>query len=144
MKHFLILAVALASLLASCSKDNEEDQTMKGLVQFSEKPVYADDKITFQAEILYSATGQPAEVEFQVLENDIVRLEDKVNAETNIDGIGFSFRTPMISVTATQADFAGKTLTIFLDPKNKLTTEEYTSEQYINLYKKESVTIPEQ
>ncbi len=143
MKHLFILALVLASLLVSCSKDNEEDQTMKGLVQFSEKPAYADDKITFQAEILYSVAGQPAEVEFQVLENNVVLLEDKTKAENNIDGIGFSFRTPMISITAKQTDFAGKTLTVFLDPNNKLTTEEYTSQQYVDLYKKESVTIPE-
>ena len=143
MKHLFILALVLASLLVSCSKDNEEDQTMKGQVQFSEKPVYADDKITFQAEILYSAAGQPAEVEFQVLENNVVLLEDKTKAETNIDGIGFSFRTPMISITAKQTDFAGKTLTVFLDPNNKLTSEGYTSQQYVDLYKKESVTIPE-
>lgn len=142
MKEFLFFIFAMVFLFSSCSKDNEEDQTMKGLVQFSEDPTYANDQITFQAEILYSAAGQTAEIEFQVLEDDVMLLEDKAKAEKNIDGIGFSFRTPRISITAPQADFSGRTLTIYLDPDNKVTADDYTSQQYVDLNKKESVTIP--
>lgn len=139
----LLFPILLVSILVGCSKD-DDDETLKGLVQFIDGPTYANEKITFQAEILYSAQGKAAELEFQILEGDVALNNEKVTAENNVDGIGFSFRTPEIIISTPLSNFAGKNITIYLDPENKLTSPEYTSAQYVDTYKKKTVNIPQQ
>jgi hypothetical protein len=143
MKNLFLLSLLVLLAIAGCSKDDDDD-VIKGLVQFSQEPTYENEQITFQAEILYSVEGQPAEIQFQILEGDVVLNNETIKAETNIDGIGFSYRTPEIVVSTPLEDFGGKDLTFFLDPEHKLTQDQYTTEQAINLYKRKTVSIPAQ
>jgi len=115
---------------------------LKGLVSFSSDPVYSEGVITFKAQIQFGEVGRATDIEFDVLEGTTVLLSDVVTAASNPDGMGMFFETGTVSLSLDQAVYTGKTLTIHLDPENKITSDEYTTQQQVDLWKIETVDIP--
>ncbi len=56
--------------------------------------------------------------------------------------MGLWFETDPISYSLPSSQYSGQTITVYLDPDNKITSKEYTTATYVDLYKKSSVTIP--
>ncbi len=129
-------------LFLSCEKDED---TPKGLVSFAELPAYADGAITFQAQIEFSEPGKEVPIEFIVYEGDTELISDEAPAAANPDGQDLFWETGTVTLTLNPLDaFYGKTLTVHLDPDNKVTADEYTSAQEVETWKVESVPIPQQ
>jgi hypothetical protein len=140
LKALAFLSIFFLSV--SCSKEDNNEYVMKGLVSFSNDPVYSQAKITFKAQIQFPGSGQPVNIDYLVLADNVVRASETVIADFNPDGMGIWFETGLISTSISQTEYSGKYITIQLDPDNKITSSEYTSEIYINLYKKATVQIP--
>lgn len=142
MKTSFLLLVAFSLLFVGCSKD-DQDHPAQGLVSFASDPVYDDGKINFAAQIQFSTVGEAVDIEFQLMDGDVVVHSDAIGTENVDGGLGLFFETAEISVTlAPIASFSGKELTIWLDPENKVTAGEYTDDTNVNLWKKETVSIP--
>ncbi len=140
-KSFLIL-VAFSLLFAGCSKD-DQDNPVKGLVSFASDPVYAAGKINFAAQIQFSAVGEAVDIEYQLMDGDVIINSEAMKTENVDGGLGLFFETAELSITLTPIEsFSGKELTVWLDPENKVTASEYTDDTNVNLWKKETVRIP--
>ena len=143
MKNRILLLILSGILLTSCSIDKEEDM-VKGIVQFQEEPNYSNNQIKFKANIQFtSANSKGAKIEFKVLDGNTMIANGTAAAETNVDGgLNLFFYTPEITVTINASALSGKTILVHLDPDNKVTASQFTTELYVNLYKKATVTIP--
>lgn len=129
-------------LLAGCSKEDEVD-SLKGLVSFASNPAYDNGNISFVAQIQFSSSGQAVDIEYQLMDGDIVLQSETLSTENADGGLGLFFETAEIIVSLNPiSDFSGKDLTVWLDPENKVTASEYTDETNVNLWKKETVSIP--
>ncbi len=144
MYNNVLITILLAAIfLTACEKsDNNDDADMKGLVSFKEDPVFSGGKINFSVTVQFGAQGKAVEVEYDIMDGDSKISSGKANCSTNPDGLGMFWESQMVEVTIDQATYKGKTLTVFLDPANKVTANAYTDETYVNLYKKESILIP--
>jgi hypothetical protein len=142
MKKIIIIIFAFSILFVGCSKD-EIDNSVKGLVSFASDPVYSDDKINFTAQVQFSSVGEAVDIEFQLMDGDIVLLSEALSTENADGGVGLFFKTAEVAITLnSSANLLGKELTVWLDPENKVTASEYTDDMNVNLWKKESVSIP--
>ena len=142
--NVLITILLAASFLTACEKNDNDDDTdiLKGLVSFKQDPVFSDGKINFIVTVQFGAQGEAVEVEYDIMDGDSKISSGKANCSTNPDGLGMFWESQMVAVTIDQTTYKGKTLTVFLDPANKVTANTYTNETYVNLYKKESILIP--
>ena len=68
--------------------------------------------------------------------------EGNVECGSNTDGMNLFWESELEVVNIDAQTFSGKTLEVLLDPSHEITLPEYTSQQYIDLYKKASVVIP--
>ena len=140
-KTCVLLAFMVAStIFISCNSDPDSD--LKGLVGFADNPKYSNDVITFAAQIQYGFAGESIEIEYKIMSGETEIYNDKKIANINPDGMGLWFETDPISHNLPSSQYSGQTITVWLDPDNKITSPEYTTEAYIDLYKKESLTIP--
>ena len=143
MKNIILFLFLTGILLNSCSIDKEEDMT-KGIVQFQEDPAYSNNQIKFKANIQFaSANSKGAKIEFKILDGSSLIANGTASANINMDdGLNIFFHTPEITVTVNGSGLSGKTILVHLDPDNKVTASQFTTESYVNLYKKAFVTIP--
>ena len=141
-KHILTWVILIPILFFnSCTKE-EDKLSLKGLVSFAENPTYSSNTITFRAQIQFGGLGRPTEIEYQLLESGEGIFNGRANASSNPDGMGIWFETGQISVDIPLAEYSGSVITIWLDPDNKITLPEYTTQVSVDLWKKESVNIP--
>lgn len=142
MKKILLILITFSILIVGCSKE-DQDYFPKGLVSFASNPVYGNGKINFMAQIQFSDIGQAVDIEYQLLDGEIVLISDSKSTENADSGLGLFFKTLEISVSLDPiSNFSGKEITVWLDPENKVTASEYTDETNVNLWKKKTVIIP--
>ena len=143
MKKIMIFT-AVVLLVFSCGGNEESiEPSPKGLVTFSEEPVYSNGNIKFVAGIQFGFAGSPVIIEYQVLDGTQVVANGSANANINTDGgLNAFFETAIVEEAINANTYSGKTLTVWLDPENKVTADTYTDQQNVNLWKKEDVDIP--
>jgi len=129
-------------LFSQCTDDNGDDNAQKGLVSFKTEPVYSSGTISFAAQVQFGFVGKATNCEYQLLDGSTVITSGTANCNSNIDGMGLFWNSAGIQLNINQAIYTGKTLTVFLDPSNKITDDLYTTTSYVNLYKKAEVLIP--
>jgi hypothetical protein len=142
MRKLLVLFVSISILVLGCSKDKDDDP-LKGLVKFSSGPDYDNGAIVFTAEIQFAAVGKAENIEYQILEGNDVLLDESLETQNADGGLGLFFQSGEVTITLNPlSDFSGKELTVWLDPENKVTSDEYTDDTDVNLWKKKTVSIP--
>jgi hypothetical protein len=139
----MLMIMSLVLLFSACSKDDDSLPTVKGLVSFKQNPVYTTNKISFSIQIQFGGGGKAVDIEYKLLDGSSVIASGKSTADNNPDGLKLFYETSMVEITIDSNALKGKTLTVHLDPDNKLTLQEYTTDTYVNLYKKASVQIPQ-
>jgi hypothetical protein len=137
-----ILPLLILLFLFACSKDDENNTTYKGLVYFTEDPVYLNGYITFTAIVQFGFKGKAVPIEYQVLEGNTLITGGDAATVNGDAGLGAFFETDPISIPIDLDTYSGKTITVWLDPDNKITDDEYTNDDMVELFKKEEVTIP--
>lgn len=141
MKKTILLLAAISILVFSCKKEDEDP--LKGLVTFESGPTYTNGTIVFTAQIQFGEVGEAVQIEYQLLEGDVVLLSETLETQNADGGLGAFFISPDVTITLDPIeDFSGKDLTIWLDPENKVTSDEYTDDMNVDLWKKETVSIP--
>lgn len=146
-KLIFIIGILGLVFLSSCDDDNGDTNELKGIVSFTgSSPFYENGEIVFVAQIQYGAVGEGVDIDYQVLDGDMVIFTESVPIKTNNDGgLNIFFISPEVHIELSPLDdFKGKELTVYLDPENEHTADEYTTEQYISLYKRKTVSIPEE
>jgi hypothetical protein len=155
MKRNLLLTLTIILLgTISCKKDNNEFPSyLKGIVKFkpyemSSGPqplLYADNEIRFVVDLQLSGSTKKLdiEVDYHLLDGTEKIGEGKVRVNILLDaGLGIYWGSDENYIPINAAALKGKTLTVYLDPDNKYTGNNYTNESQVNLYKKASITIP--
>ena len=145
MKFKTLITIILSGfLLSACNliDKNDDNNSMKGLVSFRNKPVYSNGQISFIVSVQFGFKGKEVEVEYELLEGDTKITSGKTNCNTDLSGLGIFWTSPVVFVPVNQATYKGKTLTVFLDPSNKVTESTLTSALYVDSYKKGDVVIP--
>jgi hypothetical protein len=140
--YVLTILLVLVILCSGCFKDNDKPSGSKGLVSFKQNPVYTPGKIAFTAQIQFGEGGKTVDIEYKLYDGSTELASGMALADSNPDGFGLFYATPAIEIAINGNALNGKTLTVYLDPDNKVTLPEYTTETYVNLYKKASVLIP--
>ena len=131
----------------ACSLNSEDDLNgdgeTQGLVQFASGTHYdsSTSEVKFTAFVQYGAVGKPIDIEYQLLDGTTVITSGKALADEDKSSLGIAFYTPEIAIGIDKNVYSTKTLTIYLDPSNKVTADEYTSDNYVNLYKKKKIII---
>lgn len=138
---FFCLAISGILILSGCTKDKDND-SLKGLVSFASGPSYIDGKLNFKAQIQYGAVGKPVDIEYLILDGTDVIKTGSANAGDNPDGMGIWYETEQISINLPASEYSGLIITVWLDPDNKITGPEYTTDTSVELWKKDSAEIP--
>jgi hypothetical protein len=138
---FALLSLIIIFSFTNCTKE-EEDDIMKGLVNYASGPDYNNGNLSFKAQIQYATAGKAAIIEYQILEGTDLIESGTSNADENPDGMGIWFQTGTISIALPASEYSGKTITVWLDPDNKVTSSEYTTPTSVDLWKKADVVIP--
>lgn len=150
LKYFLIV---LALITMSCIKDdNYFPSYLKGIVKF--KPyetsagpqalIFSDNEIRFLVDMQLGSSAKKIDIDldYQLLEGEQIIGEGTVRVNILLDaGLGIYWGSDENYIPVDGAAMRGKTLTVFLDPEHKYTASKYTSEAFINRYKKASITI---
>jgi hypothetical protein len=153
MKKAAIILLAFMFGIVSCSKDDDIPSHLKGIVQFKSytttqglRPViYSDGQLKFIVQMQLAGASQNlnVDIDYDILDGTIKIANGKVNVKNNIDGgLGMFWESGEHSHGIDAVALQGKTLTVYLDPSNKYTGSQYTTETHVNLYKKATVTIP--
>lgn len=153
MKRLFFLVSIMLLVFVSCTEDNEIPSSMKGIVYFKAYPlaggnqyaIYSNNSVKFKIEIQLSGSSQNlnADIEYHLLDGSTKIGEGTVKVNKNIDGgLGMFWGADEYAAAIDGNALKGKTITIYLDPSNKYTGSEYTSETYVNLYKKTSILVP--
>jgi hypothetical protein len=149
MKVFKVgMVVAFAVLMAgACTglfggpAGGSGDQ--KGLVVFYDNPRYdsSTEEVYFRASLQYDTPsgGQAADIEYQILDGSTVVSSGAAAAGT-YDSYAQTWDTDEIRAAVSQATYGGKTLTIFLDPDAKLTSDTWLNPSLDG--RKKDITIP--
>ena len=137
MKKFMII---LLLFLFACSKRIETNAS-KGLISFRSFPDYQNEKLLFKAQIELSENGSPINIEYKIKSD--AELVDSGIVFANFSDIeaNIFFESELVSVYIPKAKYAGKTLTILLDPDLKNTLPIYNGDGYLR-YRQEEVVIP--
>lgn len=136
----LSVLLIITTFLTSCNSDPGSDMT--GLVSFASNPTYNNDAITFTAQIQFGFAGQAIEIEYKIMSAESEVYNSSAIADNNPDGMGLWFETDPVSYSLPASEYSGQTITVWLDPDNKITSKDYTSESAVNTWKKETITIP--
>ncbi len=137
----LIFTLIVALFFVACSKD-DENNSAKGLVSFKTGPSFARNAITFTPQVQFGGNGKAINIEYIILDGNSQIESGKAYADINEDGMKLWFQSGPVQVAIAGSQYSGKTLVVYLDPENKVTSLEYTSDTYVDAYKKESVIIP--
>ena len=142
-KNLAILLVTLLSF-SSCEDNGNDAGNNKGLVSFknNQNPSYSGGQISFIAQVQFGFSGKAVECEYDILDGTTKITSGKASCSSNADGMGLFWESAVINVPINSTTYKGKTITVYLDPSNKVTSKEYTTEVYVNSYKKGSVIIP--
>ena len=141
MKKSLFFFLLLSVISISCEKEKEQPGP-KGLVSFSQGPEYGFGAIRFAASVQFGGDGKAVSCDYRITDGSSVVSEGNVECGSNTDGMNLFWESELEVVNIDAQTFSGKTLEVLLDPSHEITLPEYTSQQYIDLYKKASVVIP--
>ncbi|NJN27348.1 MAG: hypothetical protein HC819_15925 [Cyclobacteriaceae bacterium] len=148
MKHHSLLKWVIAGcivfIFTGCEKnsDNDNNDDGKGLVQITNSG-YANDTLFFKLTIQYPSTGAQTELEYDFYEGNNLLQSGSASTSNKDGGLNLFFETDVLKFRLPKSTFAGKTILIWADPENKKTLSTYTTETYIDLYKKQQVEIPD-
>jgi len=148
---YFLIALTLTTL--SCRKeDNDFPSYLKGIVKF--KPyemsagpqalLFSDNEIRFVVDMQLGSSAKKLDIDldYQLLEGTQVIGEGTVRVNILLDaGVGIYWGSDENYIPVDGVAMRGKTLTVYLDPQHKYTASNYTSEAYINRYKKASIVI---
>lgn len=141
-KTLAILLVAMF-LFSSCEDNGNEVGSNKGLVSFKnyQNPSYSGGQIRFIIQVQFGFSGKAVECEYDILDGTTKIISGKASCSSNADGMGLFWESAVINIPVNSTTYKGKTITVHLDPANKVTSKEYTTEVYVNSYKKGLVVI---
>ena len=147
MKNYTFVLISYLILSIGCNNDKDSpidptDNTVKGLISFKTIPEFNDPNIEFKAQIQFNAKGGPANIEYHVYDGSQLLYNGIALASLNPDGMRLFYETELIGVAIDSLAHTGKTLTVWLDPENKITASDYTNANSVELWKKEDVLIP--
>ncbi len=153
MKKLFVFACILVLSFVSCSKDDDGPSAIKGIVQFKaytlpggiEYAIYENNQIKFTVQLQLSGSRQNVDIDidYHLLDGSTKIGEGKVKVNDNLDGgLGIFWGADEHAATVNGTALSGKTITVFIDPSHKHTSDDLTSEIHVNLYKKATVTIP--
>jgi len=151
MKKHLFTAVGIACLVllvtAGCSflggSDNG-DETDKGFVRITGGPTWGNDTINFTLTIQYMPTGEETDLEYVVYDGETLIESGSAFTDQGDGGLNHIFTTSLIQVRIPQSVYGGKEILIWADPDNKKTESSYATDEAVDLWKKEYMTIPEE
>jgi len=146
MQHYYIISICLIILtLAGGCEEKEVMSQDKGKVFFISDPTINNDTIQFIAAIqFYPPGGKPVDIEYQLLDDTMLVREGSAYTRNNIttgDYDNFVFATDTIEVIISPAYFTEETIDILLDPDEKVTHEDFATEEDIIL-RHYSINIP--
>jgi hypothetical protein len=139
MKIFMPILLLFLSIFA-CSK-RIETSAARGLISFRSFPDYQNEKLLFKAQIEYSRSGNPLNIEYNIKYDKELVDTGKVFVNFSDNDAHIFFESKLVSVSIPKAKYAGKILTILLDPDLKNTLPIYYGDQYLR-YRQEEVAIP--
>ncbi len=139
MKNFIVI-LFLFLFFSACS-NRVEKNAAKGLISFRSFPDYQNEKLLFKAQIEFFGSGNPLNIEYKIKSDSELVDSGKILATFSDNDANMFFESELVSVYVSKAKYAGKTLTILLDPDQKNTLPVYNSEAYLS-YRKEEVIIP--
>jgi hypothetical protein len=138
-----ILFTALIIFSFSCSKNKDEEVSEpKGLITFKTKPYFESQNIKFAISIQYSGGGKAANCEYEIYDGAAKISQGSASCSNNTEGMGIFWESSLVSVPTSASIYSGKTLTVKIDPANKITLSTYTTPTYVDLYKVEGLLIP--
>lgn len=125
---------------------------MSGLVMFKsyvqpggmQDVLYSNNQIKFVATLTLYAIRSELDytMAYDVLDGNTVIAQGTVKINKNIDyGMGMAWGADEKIVTIDGTALKGKTITVYLDPENKITMPGYSKEAH-DLYKKATIVIP--
>jgi len=140
-RAYPLFLVSFILLITSCKKDNSESN-IAGLVTFAEYPSYSSGAVKFKISVQFGQVGHKVNCDYQLLDGSTLVASGSGECLNNNDGLGIFWESVILSIPINYSQYSGKTLTLKLDPDNKITLSTYTSETYVNLYKVASIIIP--
>jgi hypothetical protein len=134
MRAQTYLAVFAALLLTACRSEPVEPGG-KGLVSFKVNPVYASSEVTFQVQIQFAGGGGSTSIDYTISDGSTVIRSGTAQANSNPDGLKIFYESAVITEPINPGTYIGKTLTVRLDPDDKVTLGTYTTPTYTELYR---------
>jgi hypothetical protein len=138
---YLVLSAVSAALLLTACRPDPVGPGGKGLVSFKTEPVYATSEVTFVVQIQFGSSGSPAEIEYTISEGTSVIHSGTAQATVNPDGLNIFYESAVITEPINAGIYSGKTLTVRLDPDDKVTLDTYTTPTYTDLYRTATFTV---
>ena len=141
----LLCAYSLLLLMYGCEKaikDNLNPDEDKGLIQITDLS-YNNDTMAFVLSIQYSSSGKETDLEYAIYSENVLIQKGTKNTSIKDFGLNIFFETEVITLIVPKSVYSGKTMLVWADPDNKRTQSTYTTESYVNLYKKAEVVVPE-
>lgn len=135
------LGLLAAITLASCGGLGGLAGPTTGLVVFSSNPRYdvGTERVEFGASIQFSDySGQATEIKYELLDGTTVIAFGTAEAD-EFDDVFFLWESDIVSVPVSQATYAGKTITVFLDPDGSVSSDTGFSTE---ADRKKTVSIP--
>ena len=142
LKMFAIGFILFIFVGCETENDKANNSDGKGLVQISGWR-YENDTLSFKLSIQYPTPGEKTELEYAIYDNMTLIQNGSANTSVQDAGLNIFFETAMLKFRLPKSSYAGKTILIWADPENKKTNSMYTTETYVDLYKKMEVKIPE-
>lgn len=150
-KHlFTGLLLIVLLFFTSCEEEGTGISGTKGLVQFKNLPSgntveYQNNHIFFAVSLQLNEVAGDINISMDVhlMEGNDKINEGKVRVNNNADGgLGLFWESDESTVDIDGDIYSGKTITVYLDPDNEYTNDQFTTSQYIDLYKKATIVLP--
>lgn len=146
MKTLNLLALmAFLLVFAACSNDDDGSSSStddKGRVYFSPEPFIENDTLKFGVSIQFATPGGPIDVSFEIFDDGTLLESGVADLNEMEDGLGLLFAAELYEWPLAGRGLSGKTITVWLDRENERTLEGFTSEEFVNLYKRKDILIP--
>ncbi len=79
--RFLSILLIVSAVITGCGSDPEND--ISGLVSFASEPAYANDAVTFEAQIQFGFAGEAVEIEYKIMSADSEIFSSSAPASNN-------------------------------------------------------------
>lgn len=138
-------------MISGCSESDDpgKDLTTVGRIYFSPEPFVATnneqrmDTLKFKIFVQFAAQAQPISVDYVISEGEKELKSEVVALDVSPEPLKIFFNSDWITWVYDRDQYGGKSVMVYLDPDHSSTSEAFQSEQYVDLYKRKTITLPE-